>query len=36
MGRMLRWMLDAVLLPVGAALLEDTGTIAVSAGFLTG
>lgn len=36
-GRMLCWVLDAALLPAGAALLGDTGTtIIVSAGFLTG
>lgn len=35
-GRMLCWVLDAALLPAGAALLEDTGTIIVSAGFLSG
>lgn len=35
-GRMLCWVLEAALLPAGAALLEDTGTIIVSAGFLTG
>lgn len=35
-GRMLCWVLDAALLPAGAALLGDTGTVIVSAGFLTG
>lgn len=29
-------MLDTVLLPAGATLQEDTGTITVSAGFLIG
>lgn len=35
-GRMLCWVLDAALLPAGAARLEDTGAIIVSAGFLIG